>query len=587
GQSELYAKAEATFSNLATSYPQEKSARAALYYWAEALYELGKKDEAAKLYAEFAQKHPKDPLLADALYALGVAQQELGQFVAAGATFEAYLKQFAKLPLATEVRLRRGEALFAQGQFQAAEKCFVAAADKPDFEQADWATLRQAACLSELRKYDEAAAVYASLPERFPGSQHAGAARLAGGRCAFLAGQFAAARLVLARVQTAGGVPAVEASHWLARCLLKEGQPAEALRVVEAALPQAEGSPYAIRLALDRADALYDQSDRRRESVPFYVALAQQHPQDSLAVEAQYMAAFASLNVGDHPSALAYADAFLKQYAEKELAADVLNVAAESNLQLKKYDEAGRLYDSLVKKYPRRTEAEVWHVRRGLVLYLQQRYDETVAVLEPSLAALKSKDSLAEAHYLIGSSRNELKKYPAAIKSLAASFSAAPAGQQADQALLALAFAYRQTNELASAKTQLNRLLKQFPESPLLDRAHYALAEDSFAAGELANAAAEYRLVEERFPASTLAPHAAYGLGWTQLSQMDPAAAVKTFDALLVKYASSEIVPRTRYARAVAREQLNEFAAAADDLLAYLQTQPVGAEHSDARYVLG
>src|SRR5207244_57288 len=213
-----------------------------------------------------------------------------------------------------------------------------------------------------------------------------------------------------------------------------------------------------------RADALYDLPDRRRESVPLYAALAQQHPQDPLAAEALYMAAFASLGIGDYAAALAHADGFLKQYADKDLAADVLNVAAESNLQLKKYAEASQLYEALLKKYPRRAEAEVWQVRRGLLLFLEKKYAETVAALEPALTGLKSKESLAEAQYLIGSSQNELKQHAAAAKSLAASLKAAPAGRQADEALLALAFAYRQTNDLAAAKTQLNQLIKQFPD---------------------------------------------------------------------------------------------------------------------------
>ncbi|HUY34358.1 MAG TPA: tetratricopeptide repeat protein [Pirellulales bacterium] len=587
GQKELYAKAEATFANLVAKYPQDKGTAQARYYWAESLYEQGKKGEAAKLYGEFAQKYPKDPLLADVLYALGVAQEELGQSVAAGATYDTFLKQFGKQPLAAEVGMRRGETLFAQGQFAAAEKWFVAAAAKKGFAQADWATLRQAACLSELRKYDEAAVVYASLPERFPGSQYQAAAQLAHGRCAFLAGKFPAARAALAKVQAAGGAEAVEAAHWLARSWLKEGQPAEALKVIEAALPKADGTPHAVQLAFDRADALYEIPERRRESAPLYAALAQQHPQDPLAAEALYMAAFASMTTGDYQAALAHADGFLKQYADKDLAADVLNVAAESNLQLKKYAEAGQLYETLLKQHARRADAPVWKVRRGLILFLEKKYAETVASLEPALPALKSKESLAEALYLIGSSQNELKQYAAAAKSLAASLAAAPAGRQADEALLALAFAYRQTNDMAAAKTQLNQLIKQFPESHLLDRVHYRLAEDAFTAGEFATAAAEYHMVEEKYPTSALAPRAAYGLGWTQISQKDPTAAVLTLDALLAKYATSDVVPRARYARAVAREQIKQFAPAIEDLQAFLKTQPTGAEFSDARFVLG
>ena len=53
-------------------------------------------------------------------------------------------------------------------------------------------------------------------------------AGLAGGKCYYLAGNFAAAEKLLAQIVAAGGPSLGEAAHWLVRSLLKEGKPAEA-----------------------------------------------------------------------------------------------------------------------------------------------------------------------------------------------------------------------------------------------------------------------------------------------------------------------------------------------------------------------
>lgn len=587
GQTDIYPKAADTFASLIQKFPKSKEVAQATFYRGEALYAQGKKDEAARLYSQVVEKHKGDALVPEALYALGVTQEELGQAAAAGATYDAYLKQYANQPRAAEVTLRRAETLFAQKQFEPAEKWFAAATARPAFRDADLAMFRQAAARYEQHKYADAAALYASLPKKFPQSKHVAAAQLAAGKCDYLAGKFAQARETLSASLSAGGATAAAAAHWIARSYLKERQPAEALNVVDAALPRAGQTSFAVQLAFDRADALYDQPPRRREAATAYAEVAQKHGQDPLAPQALYMAALASLNVGDHAKALEYGTEFQKQFGDKELAADVAYIAAESNLQLGKHDEAIALYDRLLKDHPRRGDVSTWQVRRGLALFLQKRFADVVAALQPLLPSLNSKPLLAEASYLVGASQNELKRYDAAQKTLSAGLSAEPRGRQAADTLLALALAERRLNQPKQAKAHLDQLLAQFANSPALDRAHFRLAEDAYADGDWTTAAAEYKQVVEEFPNSSLAANAIYGLAWTQLSSHDYAAAVTTLDGLLSKYPNGELAPRARYARALAREQLKQFQPALDDVQAFLQSGPRGAEKSDALYVLG
>ncbi len=82
-----------------------------------------------------------------------------------------------------------------------------------------------------------------------------------------------------------------------------------------------------------------------------------------------------------------------------------------------------------------------------------------------------------------------------------------------------------------------------------------------------------------------------------RISQADYEPAVKSLDQLISHppmdtLAAADLVPRARYARALARQQLKQYAPAIEDLQAYLATAAAStdkatAEKSDARYVLG
>ena len=104
------------------------------------------------------------------MYALGVTQQGLKQWDKAGKTFDDYLKKHGDHRYASEVVLRRGETLFAQGQYEPAVKWFAAAAARPGFESADYATIRQAVALAKLGKQAEAGDLLADVFTKFPQS---------------------------------------------------------------------------------------------------------------------------------------------------------------------------------------------------------------------------------------------------------------------------------------------------------------------------------------------------------------------------------------------------------------------------------
>lgn len=586
-QPELFAAAEKSFRTLRERFSRGRHAAEALFYLGEALYSDGRAAEAIAAYQQFVKTYPRDALLADALYALGVAQEEEGQTAQAGAAYESFLRQFDKHPLATEVSMRRGETLLAAGKVDAAERLFAAAAATADFALADHALMRQAACAYEKREYAQAAALYHEVTQRFPRSGYLAAARLAAGRSAYLAGNHRAAREHLDPLISADDPLALEAVHWTARSLLKEQRPAEALKLVEQRSARAGQTPVAAQLLLDRADALYDLPDRRRESIAVYADLAERFADDPQAPHALYMAALASLGEQDYQAALDFAGRFRQRYAGDALSSDVISIAAESHLQRKEHDAAEQHFRELTERYSRDPAAGGWTIRRALNLSLARRWADVIKTLEPALPGLGDRRLAAEGWFLVGTAQNELKQYASAARALEASIKADATWQQADEVVLALALAQRQQNDLDAARLTLERLIKVFPDSHLLDRAHYRLGEYLFAAGDYSASAGHYDEVLRRWPDSPLASHSAYGLAWSQLNRGQPEEALATLDRLLAAAPEKALAARGRYARALARHQLKQYKPAIDDLNAYLKTGPGGSERSDALYVLG
>jgi TolA-binding protein len=551
-----YAAAAVTFDALVRSYPQSKNLAQVLYTRGDCAYHAGQKAEAVRFYGQALTKTPDEKLEPAIMYALGVAQEETKQWEAAGKTYDDYLKKYIAHHYASEVIFRRGETLFHVHQYQAAAEWFAAAAARPGFGSADYSTMRQAVALAQLGKSGEAGDTLAGIFVKFPRSTR---------------------------------FPDVlKAGHALARGLLRDNKPAEALALVEKLIPRAEGQEGAAGLAMDRAEAAAAIPARRNEVLALYIGIVNKFPKDPAAPQALYWACYWAMNQGNFAAALQYTDSFLASYPDHEWVPDVRYVSAESRLQLGKYDEAEKLYAELLKKYPQHADAESWKVRQGTALNLQKKYAEVVALLQPLVGQLKSADARAEAQFLIGSSLIEQKQFAVAVQPLEAALVASPHWRQADETLLKLAQLYNRLQNRAKADTTLKKLVAEFPESKVLDWAHFLLGSYATAANDPKTAAIEYRLVVEKCPASSRVPYALHGLGWALFDQKEFPAAEEAFNTLVEKYPDLRSKLRSLYARAVARQELGKYGDAAADLQVFLGSEGIElSEKSDARYVLG
>ena len=586
GKPETYDAAAKTFGTLATKYPDGKHTADAVYYHGECLYNRGKKQEAAEKYAAVLAKEPGHKIAPRALFALAVTQTDLGQHETALASYADFLKRFPADPLAAEAALWQGESFYALKQYDNAIKSYATSATAAGFDMADYASLRQADALAALKKYAEAAALYASVPAKYPNSQYVGRCTMEAGKKYHAAGDFASARKHLDQVVATGGPSATEAAHWICRGLLSDRKATEALAVAEKALPKAEGT-YRVSLLMDQADAVYEIPERQAEAGKLYAAVAKKYPDDPAAPEALYLAAFAAMNASDHATVIRLTDTFTAKHAGHDLAVGVGHVRAESLLLSGKFAEAESLFGQLLTKYPNDQDAEIWKVHLGSAMYLQKKYQETVAALKPIVSELSNADLLAEAWYRIGRSEAALKQFDAAVPSLEASLKAQPKWKLSDDVRLVLAYCHQQAGRLDEAAESARTAIKEFPGSKLLDMAHYRLGECARLGGDLKTAVTEYELILANWPDSLLTRQTLYGLAWAQLGGENHAEAEKTFGKLIEKYPNDPLLPRAQYGRGMARRALKQYAPAAEDMAAFLTSNPSAADTSRARHVLG
>jgi TolA-binding protein len=571
--------AAAAYDQLTKEYPKSKFMPTALFYLGECYYAMGDQAKAAAAYAEHVKQFPEDALRGDALYALGVTQLTLKQSVEAEATFDTFLKESPESPLATLMSMHKADALFDQGKFADAQALYAATAKVTNFEQADRSTLQQGHCLSNQKKFAEAAATFVSLTTGFPKSAYIAEATLGAGSCFHFAGSNEDAVKWLAKIQ---GGDAVTAAHYLARAYLAIGKAPEALAAVEKVLPMAAGNAFHVELLMDQADAMHEIPERRKDAVARYAAIAANHAGSPKAPNALYFAAWAAFDIGDADESLKHVEAYLQKHSDHELVSAVKSVAGDSYLKTKAYDSAEATFRELLQKFPNNDNAQRWKLLLGWSLYHQKKHQDTVATLAPFVATAKAADIKSEAVFLVGSSHFALKEYEKARDELKSSYDVNPKSANAANALLTLSRSQRLLKDLKTAQETAKKLIAEFPASNLLDRAHYHLGEFLYSDGNYKDAAAAYSTLIEKWPNSPLIPSALYWLGWSQSSLDQNDLAIVSFTSLITDHVDHELIGPARFARGKAYRKARKHAEAVKDLDAYLATNPAQKDKSAA-----
>lgn len=583
-----YRNAEQAFDRMLSSFGNSEFAPRAVYYKAECLFQREAHEEAAQTYATFVQKYPSHNLHADALYGLGTAYEAAEKKQLAEKAFAQFASKYNKHPLATEVRMRQADLLFSAGEFAAAENVFeVIAADK-DFKLADLAMLRQARCLYEQHELTAAARLYWNVPRNFRNTKYYDAAILAGAKCYYLEERFDLASSGLERLVERTGAEAEEAHLWLARCLLKESNPQQALRIATRGLKKMRDEDLRTELDLVRIDALYEIPSSRSEATRLYERFAEQHRQTPLAAQARYMAALSALENENYKKAGRLADEFLRSKSDSDLTPDVLFISAESCLLQEQHEKAVQRYEAFLKIGRQHTNYQQAKVRLALALLMAEKPDQTVQLLRTEAPGLKDQQLKAEAYSILGRAFAALENFDDAARQLQQSITIDKDVQRREETTVALAEALRKAGRESEADSQLRKMLSDSSSGRFSAEANFRLAESAYAEEDYDKALRYYGKVIQQEPDGDFGPHAMYGLGWTLFRTEEYRDCNRVMTKLIRNFGGREtIAQKGYYVRAMAAYQLDEFEDVIRDIDAYLKTQPKLNDELDALYVKG
>ncbi|MBN1854967.1 MAG: tetratricopeptide repeat protein [Pirellulales bacterium] len=586
----LFDQAIATFKTQLEKFPDGEFVPLALYYQAEALYARQKRDEAIAAYQKFIASFPDHALRPDAFYGLGIAQADSGNTVEAGKTFQTFLDSFTNHPLTTEVTMRLGDILFAQGKQAEAESHFAAAAAIADFEHADYALLRQAACRFETNNFTGATELYKTLYHKYPKSPHAPVAALNAGKAMLRIGNHADAILWFQNSLATGDIHAAEASHWLARAQLASAKPADALATVEAALSGPPPEAWAIPLAMDRADALYAIPERRSQAIAAYTKIADDHHPNPQAGQALYLAADTALAIHDYQQALELTTRYLKDYSTHAALAQVRHIGAEAQLQLKQYDAAINDFRRLLEDFPQNPSYHSWRNRLALAHSLAGQHQEAIELLTPHLGTIDQDAVRAESELLVGAAHLARKEFNQAIPLLQTALDRALTVHDTslvERALLQLARAQHGMGNGQAAIDLVERLLAEYPKSRLVAEAQLLLAEFFAAAGNDEKATEVFEQFLVSHAESSLVPSAMLGAAGAYSRRGVLPKAIQLLDDFITQYPGHRLAPDAFFARAVARQKTKNYPGAIEDVAAFLAARPEEPRKLDALYVRG
>ena len=583
-----YRNAERAFDEMLSDYADSEFAPRAVYYKAECLFQRKQYSAAAAAYASFIRQHPRHELHADALYGLGTAMEADGESAQAERAFAQFTQQYADHALTTEVRMRQADLLFSDGSFAAAEKVFARIAADTDFAMADLAMLRQARCLYEQEELTAAARLYWNVPRKFRQTEYYDAAILAGSKCYYLEERYDLAKSGLERLVDRSGTEAEEAHLWLARCLLKDGDPQQALRIAGRGLKKIRDEGLRTELNMVRIDALYEIPASRAEATRLYERFAEQYSDHPLAAQAHYMAALSALENEQYKQAEQQATAFLRRHPDHELTADVLFISAESRLLLGQHAKAVARYEQFLEVGQQHANFEQATVRLALALLMDERPDRSVELLSKSASRLSDRSLKAEALSISGRGYAAQEDFESAARQLEQSLALETDLARKEETTVALAEALRKAGRDAEADSQLRNMLSTPSSGRFSAEAGFRLAESAFAAEDYPAALRYYGKVIEQDPTGEFGPHALYGLGWTLFRTGEYQDCSRIMSKLIRDFGRTEKIARKGYyVRAMAAYQLNEFADVLSDIDRYLQTRPALNDELDALYVKG
>lgn len=575
-------------------WPRHARAQLARYRLASALWELGRKDDAAREYGALERSRDFE-FAPEVAFRCGQVALEAGDAERAAESFERALAS-GRDYLVRPATFLLGEALFRAERFADAERRYAAlVGEDPRSEHARDAECALVWCAFRQGQHERAVERALAFERARVSEDGAGELVL---EVAFLRGE---SLLALGRAAEAAeayrsahsGPQADSAQRGLGFALSASGDHAAAAEAFRELCERYPESRHAKEAALhagiellragDAQRAAEALQDERVEATPealYWLAQAQRQSGDAQASLATleralrgkperelaaritaargdalsdlgraeeafeayrgsggdyglYAAAVAALNAGRGEEAVRLARELLSTRPDSSYRGDAMLVAGEGLLALGRHDEAEGAFQQIAAADPQGANAPRAALRAAWCRYLAGDYAAAAGAFE---GLLEGGAQAEEALFMAGLAREAAGDGPAASAHWTRWLERFPSGEKRAEVLLGLA-----RLEPGEAGTQrLAAALDASPQGPAAEEALFRLAERLAEQGDASGAAQAYERLLSQAAASSYAQPARYALAWLRYESGDVAAAEQALQPLLADGAAPE-----------------------------------------------
>ena len=358
-------------------------------------------EEALAFYRLAQDRADTDRLAAEVLFQKADLYFRQDNFETAADLYRQLLRSFPEDTRVRDARLQAAwSALRSDLYAEALAVAETALAESPDEETvAEWLYVK-ANSQRQLLQTEAAAATYAILLARFPGSRFADASRYETAVAYYQAGQYEASIREAEQIRMS---PAHRKDvHWLlAEAYAALQRPAEAVQHYRIVVREA-GSSERARDALFRLAHHLRQQGSFREASQFYLQLVDTFPDSTLAPQALFASGYALSQAAAHEEAVRDWRRLVQQYPADALAEEALYQKAMGELRLERTRDALATLAELQRLFPQsryQADSRYW---QGMIHFDAGRYAAAEPLLREALALTTRDDLRRDAQFQLG-----------------------------------------------------------------------------------------------------------------------------------------------------------------------------------------
>jgi len=353
------------------------------------------------------------------------------------------------------------------------------------------------------------------------------------GRALIALDRAAEAEAVMLRIPAEYPELADYALFFLAEYLSSKTRYADAAKLYQRLMDQYPKSFWVTRVALQKAQALFDAGSFSR-ATEAYEKFLTDYPRSDLRPDAglgfgralaadmrtaQAVKAYQEVSISypgspvDQEAQKALDELKLRGADIPELTPDATYERARNLFKTNQYDKAYDAFMRVLEKEPAYPQKVDILLRTGICLFRLGKRSEAAAILEHTMKENPPQHHGAEALKWLGKVYSRLGRKDEAIGSYLKIIAAYPESAGADDALFLIGNIYRESNDMKKALKFYDRLANNYPESKFADSAIWWKAWAYYTSGDFKNTEQTLRELILRYPRSFLAPQALYWQG--------------------------------------------------------------------------